>query len=250
SSGEVTTPPPAWPAGAAPRPPWRSPPARRGSRSPRPGPSSPPASRACARAGRAALPRSSAVLPPIRSRSLLDDSAQNPVDESSSILRRVALGERDCLVDRNLGRHFAAVELDDRHAQDVPLECAEPVGRPLVGGCGDPHIQLLVLGDDRLRQLPRERVDLALEQGGQLLPGDVPLVEQDERRAARGPAAGHQPISAISTSTRSTSRPVTCVRASPTRSCTARASPGSGSAGVAPSSMETDARPSACRTST
>src|SRR5690349_19543182 len=246
SSVPVKTPPPAWPAGAASPLPSRSPRAPRGCQSPRPGPSSPPASRACARAGRAAPPRCAAAPPRRRSCSLLDDPAENAVHKSSSIFRGVALGKGDGLVDRHLRRHVAAVELEDRHAQDVALEGAEAVGRPLVGGGGDARVELRVLRDDGLGELERERVDLALVQRGQLLAGDVPLVEEDQRRAARRPPAGHQAISAISTSTRSTSSPETAASARPTRSCTARASSASDSPCGATRSSDADARPSPC----
>src|SRR5207247_2633494 len=87
-----------------------------------------PGTRPAGRAGRAAPPRSSAVLPPIRSRSLLDDAAEYAVDELPRVLGGVALRERDRLVDCHLRRHLAAVELQDRHAQDVALQGPEPVG--------------------------------------------------------------------------------------------------------------------------
>ena len=40
------------------------------------------------------------------------------------------LAKRDRLVDRDLGRHLAAVELVDRDAERAALDDAEPVGRP------------------------------------------------------------------------------------------------------------------------
>ena len=85
--------------------------------------------------------------------------------------------------------------------------------------------------DDRLGELARERVDLALVERRQRLPGDVPLVEQDERRAARRPPAGHQPISAIvDVDALDLEAGDAAPSASPTRSCTARASSASGCA--------------------
>jgi hypothetical protein len=46
--------------------------------------------------------------------------------------------------------------------------------------------------DDRLGELARERVDLALEEGRELLAGHIPLVEEHERRSAGRAPACHQ----------------------------------------------------------
>src|SRR5207253_412343 len=125
--------PSAWPARAPPRPTSRARTARRGSRAP--GPASRLRSR---RAGRArparpraarAAPRPSTAIPPC-SCSLPVDAVEDAVDEPSRLARRILLGEGDGLVDHDTRRDLSRVELVDGDAEDVPLDGAEPVGRP------------------------------------------------------------------------------------------------------------------------
>ena len=62
---------------------------------------------------------------------------------------------------------------------------------------------------DRLGERERERVGLALVERRQRLAGQIPLVEEEQRRPARlPPPDGHESSSSIETSTASTSRPV------------------------------------------
>ena len=63
-----------------------------------------------------------------------------------------------------LGGISPDVELVDRDPQDVPLDRAEPVGRParLRGRLGDPAVELRGVADDRGRHRLRVLVDLAL----------------------------------------------------------------------------------------
>src|SRR5436190_15367647 len=196
SSGVLRFLSPASPAGAATLLPSRSRPAPRGSRSPGPGPWSPRAARACARAARAAAQRCEAD--PRRSRgSLLRDAAEDAIYEAPGVLGGVALRERNGLVDRHLERHLAAVELEDREPEDVPLQRAEPVCGPLVGGLRDAPVELLAPLDDGFGELARVVVDLPFEERGELATGDVPLVQEHERGPARRTAAsGHQDASA------------------------------------------------------
>src|SRR5204862_279134 len=77
------------------------------------------------------------------------------------------------------------VQLVGRDAEDVPLDGAEAVGRPLLRGLGDVAVELVDSRRHGLGRLARELVDLALIQRGKRLPRYVPLVEQEERRATR-----------------------------------------------------------------
>src|SRR5262249_60211379 len=110
--------------------------------------------------------------------------------------------------------------------EDVALDRAEPVGGPAFRCRGDPLVEGGRLRGDRLRRLPREVVDFPFVQRRERLSGDVPLVQQEERRPARRAAAAHSTAPA-ETSTASTSTPHIVVSASATRSCTVRASRGS-----------------------
>ena len=104
--------------------------------------------------------------------------------------------------------------------------------------------------DHALRNRAGVRIDLAFEERCQLLPGDVPLVQQDERGPARRAPPAHYAISSTETSTLSTSSPEVAATASATRSCTARATSGTGTPPTTESSNETAARPEPCETST
>ena len=52
-------------------------------------------------------------------------------------------------------------------------------------------VELVRARGDRLGQLARERVDLALVERGERLPGHVPLVQEEEGRAAGCASAAH-----------------------------------------------------------
>ena len=82
----------------------------------------------------------------------------------------------------------------DRDAQDVPLDGAEPVGRPagLLGCGGDPPVELGRVAHDGSRHVPGVRVDLTLVQLARRPLGDVPLVQERQGGLARLAAApGH-----------------------------------------------------------
>ena len=68
------------------------------------------------------------------------------------VLGCIPLRERHRLVEDDLDRHLALVELLERDAEDVPLDGAEPVGRPVVGGVGDARVELLRVRGDGLRE--------------------------------------------------------------------------------------------------
>ena len=120
----------------------------------------------------------------------------------------------------------AALELVRGHPENVPLDGAEPVGRPSFRRGCDPGVELLDAAPDGLGRLQREIVHLALVQGGEGLAGHIPLVEQEERGPAGGAAAeSHRSTSSsTATSTLATSSPNIVSSASRTRSCTASAS--------------------------
>src|SRR5262249_59101301 len=135
--------------------------------------------------------------------------SESPVRRASGLGRRVALGEGDSFADDDLERDAPFLGLVGREAEDVPLDGAEPVGRPLLRRVGDPTVELLDARGHRLGGLACELVDLALVQRGQRLAGHVPLVEQEESRSARGAAAEGHNSSSIATSTVRTSIPHT-----------------------------------------
>jgi hypothetical protein len=72
---------------------------------------------------------------------LFHDPAEYAVDQAARVLRGVPLGQRDGLVDRDLERYFAPIELEERKAKDIALERAEPVGCPVVGGFRDAAVE-------------------------------------------------------------------------------------------------------------
>src|SRR5436190_3418523 len=220
--------PPAWRAPARPRPRARSPPARRESRSRGPGPASTPAPAGSAPAARAGLPRAGAILPPPSSCSSLPrDPSENPVHQPSCLLSRVPLRECDSFVDDDLERDACLLELVGRDAEDVPLDGAEPVGRPLLRGLGDAAVELVDARRHGFGRLARELVDLALVQRGQGLARHVPLVAQGERRATRGAPAERHPSPSIGTSTVRTAIPHIWASASATCRWTSSATCGS-----------------------
>src|SRR5262249_29404678 len=69
------------------------------------------------------------------------DPAEDPVDETRRVLRRVPLGEDHSLVDRHLRGHRSPLELVDADAQDVALEGTEPVGAPRLGRSADALVE-------------------------------------------------------------------------------------------------------------
>ena len=116
----------------------------------------------------------------------------------------------DRLVEHDLVRHLGRVELLDRDAEDVALDRAEPVGRPLVGRGGDARVELGRVRRHGLGDAPRVLVHLALVQRAERRLGDVPLVEQEHGCAARLAAADRaQAVELLDrdTSTASTARP-------------------------------------------
>jgi len=76
------------------------------------------------------------------------------------------------------------LELVDANPQDVPFEGAELLGRPIAGDGADPLVEPGGLLDDGLGETARERVDFALLARPERLSGEVPLVEEEERRPA------------------------------------------------------------------
>src|SRR5581483_2860860 len=181
------------------------------------------------------------------------DAVEDPVDEPSGLAGRILLREGDGLVDHGAGRDVARVELVDRDAQDVPLDRAEPVGRPagLGGRLGDAPVELGRVADDRVGDRARVLVDLALVQLAGRALGHVPLVEERERGLAGLPAADrHHTRSSIATSTAETVTSHMVPSAPATRSCTARAASGSTTPRSTASSRATRAEPSAMSTST
>ena len=71
------------------------------------------------------------------------DPPEDPVHQSRRVLGCIPLRERHRLVEHDLDRHLALVELLERDAEDVPLDGAEPVGGPVVGRGRDPRVELL-----------------------------------------------------------------------------------------------------------
>src|SRR4029453_19656305 len=107
---------------------------------------------------------------PLRSCRLLPgDPAEDPVHEPTRLVRRVALGERHGLVDRDLDRYLVLLELLHPDPEHVALERSQTVGRPALRRGADLLVELLRMGHDRFRQLARERIDLALIQRGERL---------------------------------------------------------------------------------
>src|SRR5262249_54085008 len=122
--------------------------------------------------------------------------AQDPVHEPPCVLGCIPLRQRDCLVDHRFERDRTLIELVDAEAKDVPLECPELACRPVSRDGRDARVERLRVGGDRFGETAGELVDLALVVGAERLAGQVPLVEEEERRAA-GCAAGqrHRPFS-------------------------------------------------------
>ena len=117
---------------------------------------------------------------------------EDPVHEPRTLVGRVALGEADRLVDRDLGRHLAAVELADRDAQRAPLDGAEPVGassprtaavmRASSSGACATVSSASSRAHGSISPAYCEPISA---------PGDVPLVDEEERLAACLAARGH-----------------------------------------------------------
>ncbi len=120
---------------------------------------------------------------------LTGDAGEDAVDEPRRILRRVALRQYHGLVDRDLARHRLLLELVHADAQDIALERPEAVGRPVRRRGRDAEVERRGPRCDRLRERAREVVGLAFEERRELLPGEVPLVEKEQRLAASSLAA-------------------------------------------------------------
>jgi hypothetical protein len=108
---------------------------------------------------------------------------QDAVDELGRVVGCVALGEFDRLVDRDLRRHLAAIELLDRYAQRAPFDDTQAVGGPGVGRCGDPLVELGGMSRGFLGELARPRVDLLGDLRAALRAREVPLVDPAQRLA-------------------------------------------------------------------
>src|SRR5207247_419203 len=156
---------------------------------------SPPAASATARqrTGRTRFPPDSSAYrrtgsrPPSSSVSGSPTRCSSTTTRSSSRLRsgirqRTGVRERDRLVDRDLGGHRPLLQLVDADPQDVALERTHALGGPLVRRLGHAAIEILGPGGDRARELGRELVRLALVQRRERLTGEIPLVEEKERR--------------------------------------------------------------------
>ena len=122
---------------------------------------------------------------------------EDPVHEPSRLVGRVALRERDRLVDRDLDRHLAAVELVDRRSAGRSAR-ARRAGRP-----ASPRTPRR--SARRARRACAATDSASSRANGSTSPsysdaerlaGQVPLVEQEERRAPGCPPPGHQPASA------------------------------------------------------
>src|SRR5262249_10474092 len=171
-------------AGAPPRRPSRGRRAPAGSRSRARG-------RRCARAACAPIRAAPAGSPHSRgcrrtSCCLLPlDTTQDAVHELCSVVGRVPLGEGNGLVDRHLGRHVVRVELVDGDAKRTAFDDTEAVGRPALGGAGDALVELGCAAGDGLGDLAGPWIDLACVLRADRLTGEIPLVEQEQRLAAR-----------------------------------------------------------------
>src|SRR5581483_8898496 len=134
----------------------------------------------------------------LMSRGLLSlDPTQDAVHKPGGVVGCIALRERHRLVDRDLGRDLAPLELVDRDPQRAPLDDAEPVRRPPFRRRRDALVEGGGVGGRLLRERPRPRIDLPRVLGADLLAGQIPLVEQEESLASRLPAAD-QPTGSIS----------------------------------------------------
>src|SRR5207253_6887744 len=155
------------------RSPWRARRAPGAPRSPRQGHRSTRAAPAPPRAAPADPPPCPAILR--RSCSLLSlDPSKDAVHEPPRVFGGVALRERDRLVDHDLGRHLAAIELVDRDPQRAALDRAEPVGGPVVRRGRDPLVELRRARGGLLREPPRPGLRLAGLLAADLGPARVP----------------------------------------------------------------------------
>ena len=84
-------------------------------------------------------------------------------------------------------RSALRVAVHELDTHEVPAEVAinEAVGRPPVRGARDARVELLGAPGDRLGDAARPRVDLTRVLRADLLAGEVPLVEQEQRLPAR-----------------------------------------------------------------
>src|SRR6266446_7051252 len=70
------------------------------------------------------------------------DSSENAVHEFGPVVGCVPLRECDRLIDRDLGRHLAAVELADCNTECAALDDTEAVCSPSIRGGGDAFVEL------------------------------------------------------------------------------------------------------------
>src|SRR5439155_10113852 len=187
---------------------------------------SPRASLWSRRAARGAIRRGRAT--PRRSCGFLArDPPEDPVHEPAGVLGRITLRQRDRLADRHLDGDRTVRELVDANPEHVPLDDSHPVGRPVLRRLVDARVERLRLLAHALRELLRERIDLAVVQRCERASGQIPLIEEEERcPAGRAPAAAHARTSSTETSTASTRTPHIVSSAPATLSWTARASSG------------------------
>src|SRR5262249_18028612 len=175
--------------------PWRVPRARRAARSP--ARASPLLRRAVP--ARRARPRSAPAAPRPASTTrqysiglfLPHELAQDPVHQPRSILGCIPLRERHRLGEDDLDRHLPLVELLEGDAEDVALDSAEAVCRPVVGGGRDPRVEHAGMLGHRIGELPRVAVDLAFVERAQRPSRDVPLEEHQEDGAPDLAPDGH-----------------------------------------------------------
>src|SRR5262249_47656091 len=149
-----------------------------------------------------------------------------------SILGCIALRKCDRLVEDDLDRHLALVELLQCDAQDVALDRTEPIRGPVVGRGRDAGVEVGSVVGHRLAELPRVVVHLTLVERPERAARDVPLEEHEDRGASGLAAADatlrrHRTSSSTVTSTASTSTSHIRASASATRSCTAAETSGS-----------------------
>ena len=112
-----------------------------------------------------------------------------PLTKPGASAPQYSLRDLDRLVDRDLGRDVVAVlDLVERDPHHVALERRDPVEVPALGVARDHGVELVPVGLDPERQLPRERAGVG-EQVVERAPGDVALVAGEDGVAALvGPA--------------------------------------------------------------
>ena len=119
-------------------------------------------------------------------RHLLRDRPQDPVHEPARVLGRVALRQRDRLVDRHLERDRPFFAARRRRSGG----CSAPASPSCSAGQSPETAEMRASSSsarrgDRLGEPARELVDLALVVVPRGWAGEIPLVEQEQRRAPR-----------------------------------------------------------------